>query len=105
MLYLIMSRVFFTPVLLRAMRPPSSFRVLEEECSSTMLEGLESEVSDRALKSGSFRSERWLSIFGTLAFLKRNGGFFRADYASRGMGTVLLVCMLRTRALFVPEMC
>ena len=46
-----------------------------------MLEGLESEVSDRALKSGFFRSERWLSIIGTLAFLKRNGGFFRADYA------------------------
>jgi len=49
-----------------------------------MVEGLErSEVSDRAPKSGSFRSERWLSIFGTLAFLNRNGGFFGSDYAKK----------------------
>jgi hypothetical protein len=49
MQYLMISRVFFTPVLLRAIRLSFRLRVLEGECSSTMVEGLErSEVSDRA---------------------------------------------------------
>jgi hypothetical protein len=40
-----------------------------------------SEASGRGPIIGSFPPEGWLFIFGTLAFLKRNGGLFCPDYA------------------------
>jgi hypothetical protein len=44
------------------------------------------EDSGRNLKNGFFRPEGWLFIPGTLAFLFRNDGFFRPDYAAAGSG-------------------
>jgi hypothetical protein len=68
MQYLMMSRVFFTPVLLRAIHASFLFLVLEGECSSTMVEGLERvrfptvppKVASFDRKGGFLFSERWL---------------------------------------------
>jgi hypothetical protein len=64
--YLMMSRVFFTPVLLRAIHASFRLLVLEGECSSNHGGGIgESEVSDRAQK---------------VAFFDRKGGFLFSEH-------------------------
>jgi hypothetical protein len=68
MRYLMMSRVFFTPVLLRAIHASFHPRELEGECSSITVEELERmrfpivppKVAFFDLKCGFLFSERWL---------------------------------------------
>jgi hypothetical protein len=72
MRYLMMSQVFFTPILLRAIHLSFRLRVLEGECSSSMVEGLER--AKFPIVPG-----KWLFSIGRAAFYFRNAGFSRAD--------------------------